>query len=185
MNSDTLATILGLQLELSTIIGRNFTHFCKDTLEPTQGKRLFCRRFVCHWILRTGCSGVSSQTALWQVKRLLQALCMPEENASRRADMFQQFRVYLDMAAVMPEISTVVSAQMCAAGVSKKGRTARAMPRSKPGRIQQQDSPRRCPWLLKFILTGGERLDMFQAEALLAAFAFCAVIADEGYDSDP
>ena len=38
---------------------------------------------------------------------------------------------------------------------------------------------------LKFILTGGERHDMTQAEALLAPFDYDAVIADKGYDSDP
>ena len=38
---------------------------------------------------------------------------------------------------------------------------------------------------LKFILTGGERHDMSQAESLLAPFHFDAVIADKGYDSDP
>ncbi len=38
---------------------------------------------------------------------------------------------------------------------------------------------------LKFILTGGERHDVSQAESLLAPFHFDAVIADKGYDSDP
>ena len=37
---------------------------------------------------------------------------------------------------------------------------------------------------LKFILTGGERHDMSQAESLPAPFDFDAVIADKGYDSD-
>ena len=61
------------------------------------------------------------------------------------------------------------------------------MPRSEPGRIQQQDpSPRRCPGLsLKFILTGGERHDMTQAEELRAPFDSDAVIAGKGYDFDP
>lgn len=36
-----------------------------------------------------------------------------------------------------------------------------------------------------FILTGGERHDMSQAESLLAPFHFDAVIADKGYHSDP
>ncbi len=38
---------------------------------------------------------------------------------------------------------------------------------------------------LTFILTGGERHDMSQAELLLAPFHFDAVIADKVYDSDP
>ena len=38
---------------------------------------------------------------------------------------------------------------------------------------------------LRFILTGGERHDITQAESLLAPFHFDAVIADKGYDSDP
>ena len=38
---------------------------------------------------------------------------------------------------------------------------------------------------LQFILTGGERHDLSQAESLLAPFNFDAVIADKGYDSDP
>ena len=37
---------------------------------------------------------------------------------------------------------------------------------------------------LHFILTGGERHDLTQAESLLAPFHFDAVIADKGYDSD-
>ena len=37
---------------------------------------------------------------------------------------------------------------------------------------------------LQFILTGGERHDLTQAESLLAPFHFGAVIADKGYDSD-
>ena len=37
---------------------------------------------------------------------------------------------------------------------------------------------------LRFILTGGERHDITQAESLLAPFHFDAVIADKGYDSD-
>ena len=37
---------------------------------------------------------------------------------------------------------------------------------------------------LQFILTGGERHDLSQAESLLAPFHFDAVIADKGYSSD-
>ena len=37
----------------------------------------------------------------------------------------------------------------------------------------------------KFILTGGERHDMTQAESLLTPFDYDAGIADKGYDSDP
>ena len=39
-------------------------------------------------------------------------------------------------------------------------------------------------FLLQFILTGGERHDLSQAESLLAPFHFGAVIADKGYSSD-
>ncbi len=38
---------------------------------------------------------------------------------------------------------------------------------------------------LQFILTGGERHDLSQAESLLAPFHSDAVIAGKGYDSDP
>ncbi|MDE0312842.1 MAG: IS5 family transposase [Caldilineaceae bacterium] len=38
---------------------------------------------------------------------------------------------------------------------------------------------------LQFILTGGERHDLSQAETLLAPFHFDAVIAEKGYSSDP
>ena len=38
---------------------------------------------------------------------------------------------------------------------------------------------------LQFILTGGERHDLSQAESLLAPFHFDAVIAAKGYSSDP
>jgi transposase len=37
---------------------------------------------------------------------------------------------------------------------------------------------------LRFILTGGQRHDITQAEALIASFQFDYVIADKGYDAD-
>jgi transposase len=40
-----------------------------------------------------------------------------------------------------------------------------------------------CP--VRFRLTGGERHDMDQAEALLAGLSPQYVVADKGYDSDP
>ncbi len=38
---------------------------------------------------------------------------------------------------------------------------------------------------LRFILTGGARHDITQAENLLASFQFAQVIADKSYDADP
>jgi transposase len=37
---------------------------------------------------------------------------------------------------------------------------------------------------LRFLLTGGQRHDMTQAEALVADFDFARLIADRGYDSE-
>lgn len=38
---------------------------------------------------------------------------------------------------------------------------------------------------LRFILTGGERHDCTQAEALVEAYVFARLLADKSYDSDP
>jgi transposase len=38
---------------------------------------------------------------------------------------------------------------------------------------------------VRFVLTGGERHDMSQAEALIAELSPHYVVADKGYDSDP
>lgn len=38
---------------------------------------------------------------------------------------------------------------------------------------------------MRFVLTGGERHDMSQAEALIADLSPDFVVADKGYDSDP
>ena len=91
------------------------------------------------------------------------------------------------MAAVMPD-STAVRAHMCAAGGSKKGDAGQEQC---PGRSRGGFSSKihllvdALGFPLQFSLTVRERHDLSKAESLLAPFHFYAVIAANGYDSDP
>ena len=101
--------------------------------------------------------------------------------------MFKQFAQEPDMAAVMPA-SAAVRAHICAAGGSKKGGASKNSAWGGAGvasAASSISSSMRLAFPLQFILTGGERHDMSQAESLLAPFQFDAVIADKGYSSDP
>ncbi len=186
-----MATMVGcLPLRLSTISGRHCTHFCKDTLVPMPGKRtgVAVSSKQC-----TGFCAAAPSGAQWRElpadlgKRnsVFKRYARWEENGVW-ADMFKLFAQDPDMAAVMPD-STAVRAHMCAAGGSKKGgrQNEQCLGRSRGGFSSKihllVDAP---GFPVQFILTGGERHDLSQAESLLAPFHFDAVIADKDYSSD-
>ena len=82
--------------------------------------------------------------------------------------------------------STVVRAHPCAAGAPKKngGQACQALGRSRGGfstKIHVSVDGLGNP--LRFILTGGQRHDITQAEELIAGYAGEQVLADKGYDS--
>ena len=83
--------------------------------------------------------------------------------------------------------STIVRAHSCAAGALKKngGQAAQALGRSRGGfstKIHVNVDALGNP--LRFILTGGQRHDITQADALIAGFYFGGLIADKSYDAE-
>ena len=101
-------------------------------------------------------------------------------------DMHQHFVDDPDMENMIID-STVVRAHPCAAGALKKDDepSEQALGRSRGGfstkvhvNVDALGNP------LRFTLTGGERHDITQAEALIEDYEFERVIADRSYDSD-
>ena len=100
--------------------------------------------------------------------------------------MQQHFADDPDMQQVMID-STIVRAHACAAGATKKrgGQQAQALGRSRGGfttKIHAAVDASGNP--LRFVLTGGQRNDITQAEALVEGYEPEYVIADKGYDAD-
>lgn len=99
--------------------------------------------------------------------------------------MHQHFADEPDMEYLILD-STIVRAHPCAAGASKKGGQAeQALGRSRGGfstkvhvGVDGLGNP------LRFILTGGQRHDITQAEALVIELDFDYLIADRAYDAD-
>jgi transposase len=101
-------------------------------------------------------------------------------------DMHQHFVDDPDMESMIID-STVVRAHPCAAGALKKeGEPSdQALGRSRGGfstKIHVNVDVLGNP--LRFTLTGGQRHDITQAEALIEDYEFERVIADRSYDSD-
>ena len=149
IDSVKMATIVGcLPIRLPTFSGRNCTHFCKDTLVPMRGKRTsvavsskqftgFCA--AAHSGVNcqpTLASGTVSSSATHAGKRtVFGPTC---SNSSRKTRTWQRSCMTVQL-----------FAPLCAPrAVPKKGASERAVPRTEPRWLQQQDSsPRRCAWL--------------------------------------
>ncbi|HGC5811915.1 TPA: IS5 family transposase [Legionella pneumophila] len=89
----------------------------------------------------------------------------------------------IDEQAVMID-ATIIRAHACASGYSKDGNETQALGRSKGGfttKIHALVDGLGNP--IKFILTGGNRNDITQAEELLKEQRNTMVLADKGYDS--
>ena len=100
--------------------------------------------------------------------------------------MFEHFSTDTDMSEVMID-ATIVRAHHSAAGALKKkgGQAEQALGRSRGGfstKIHALTDAFGNP--IRFILTGGQRHDVSQAEALLVDESYAVVLADKGYDSD-
>lgn len=90
----------------------------------------------------------------------------------------------IDLSIVMID-STIVRAHACSAGYKKGGNEQEALGRSKGGfstKIHAIVDAVGKP--IKFILTGGNRNDITQAENLVEGMSNTTVLADKGYDSD-
>ncbi|MEZ4681377.1 MAG: hypothetical protein R2932_44900 [Caldilineaceae bacterium] len=80
--------------------------------------------------------------------------------------------------------STVIRAHM-QLRIKNGPQSEQALGRSRGGFSTVSPSARRCAWqTASFLLTGGQRHDITQADALIAPFDFDRIIADRGYDSD-
>ena len=102
-------------------------------------------------------------------------------------DMGVQDRARRDQTDMWVITSTVIRAHPCAAGALKKdgGQDAQALGRSRGGfstKIHVNVDALGNP--LRFKLTGGQRHDITQADALIAGYEGEFVIADKSYDAD-
>ena len=180
-----MATIVGcLPIRLPTISGRSCTHFCKDTLVPMRGKRksvaVSSRQFTgfcapahsgvnCQPTLASGTPCLQTLRRLGRERclgRQVQTVCPRPGHGSGHARQYSCTRPYVRR------------------GRFQKGgrQHEQCLGRSRGGfssKIHLLVDALGFP--LQFILTGGERHDLTQAESLLAPFHFDAVIADKGY----
>lgn len=98
--------------------------------------------------------------------------------------MFEYFKEDPDLEWIMID-STIVRANMCAAGYGKNSQEKEALGRSKGGfttKIHIATDGLGNP--LKFIITPGQQHDICQATELCKPFSNAVVLADKGYDCD-
>ena len=98
--------------------------------------------------------------------------------------LFERFTQGHDGEWVMLD-STIARAHPCASGYEKDGNEKQALGRSKGGftnKIHALVDALGNP--LRFRLTGGQRHDITQAEALIEGIENAAVLGDKGYDSE-
>lgn len=149
------------------------------------GREAKTRRFVetVLWMLRTGAQwsalpkeyggwrGVHKRFHAWSAKGVWQRMleyCSLDHDGEW---------ILLD--------STITRAHPCASGYEKDGNAAQALGRSKGGftcKIHALVDALGNP--LRFRLTGGQRHDCTQAEALIEGREQAIMLADKGYDSD-
>jgi len=161
--------------------------FLKSHPNVYAGKQEACRRFVegTHWILRSGAQWRELPERYGNWNSVYKRFARWEEAGVWEA-MHQEFVQEPDMESVMLD-STVIRAHMCAAGGSKKNgaQEEQALGRSRGGfstKIHVLVDALGAP--LRFILTGGQRHDVTQAEALIESFQFEHALADAAYDAD-
>lgn len=143
------------------------------------------RRFVeaVFWVMRTGIqwNELPSDHGYWRsVHKRFDA--WSEKGVWNR--LFEHFAQDHDGEWVMID-ATITRAHPCASAYEKDGADAQALGRSKGGytcKIHALVDALGNP--LRFRLTGGQRHDITQAEALIDGIENAAVLGDKGYDAD-
>lgn len=145
------------------------------------------RRFLdaVHWIMRTGAPWADLPAELGKGNSVFKRFAnWSDKNVW--GQLHEQFIDDPDMEWLLLD-STVVRAHPCAAGArqAQGGQAEQALGRSVGGfstKIHVTVDALGNP--LRLLLTGGQRADSTQAITLLEGFAFDAVLADRGYDTD-